>query len=202
MSSPAPLAANSDQALLTRAAAGDLEAFGVVYGRYRHVVYRFARAMTGATDAAEDITHDAFLAVLRDASRFDARRGALSTYLYGIVRNLCREHLRRASRVQPLDLDALDRPGEEGSVGRDSLADAELARLVRRALADLPSRYRELILLCDLHDVSYADAAYIVGCSVPAVRSRLHRGRHLLKASLAAALDPAVPLLKPVRCPV
>jgi RNA polymerase sigma-70 factor (ECF subfamily) len=201
MPSPAPFA-NSDQALLTRAAAGDLEAFGVIYGRYRHVVYRFARAMTGAPDAADDITHDAFLAVLREASRFDARRGSLSTYLYGIVRNLCREHLRRASRVQPMDLDALDRPGGEGNVDRDPLADAELARLVRRALADLPSRYRELILLCDLHDVSYAEAAHIVGCSVPAVRSRLHRGRQLLKASLAAALGPAMPLLKPVRCTV
>ena len=71
--------------------------------------------------------------------------------------------------------------------------------LVRRALAELPSRYRELILLCDLHDLSYADAAQIVGVSVPAVRSRLHRGRQRMKASLSARMPSPVSLLRPAR---
>ena len=108
MSSNQAAAPLSDQALLSQAAAGDLEAFGVIYGRYRQVVYRFARAMTGTADAADDITHDAFLAVLSEAARFDARRASLSTYLYGIVRNLCRAHLRRASRLQSMDGHASD----------------------------------------------------------------------------------------------
>jgi RNA polymerase sigma-70 factor (ECF subfamily) len=199
MSSPVPPSSDTDQALLERAAAGDLEAFGAIYGRYRPVVYRFARAMTGTGDAADDITHDAFLAVLGEASRFDARRASLSTYLYGIVRNLCRAHLRRASRLQPMDGHADGWLAEAADLS-DPLADAQVAALVRRALAGLPSRYRELILLCDLHELSYADAAQVVGASVPAVRSRLHRGRQLLKASLSPQLASFVPALRPARC--
>ncbi len=197
MSSHQAAAPLSDQALLSQAAAGDLEAFGVIYGRYRQVVYRFARAMTGTADAADDITHDAFLAVLSEAARFDARRASLSTYLYGIVRNLCRAHLRRASRLQPMDGHAFD---WLATAGGDPLADAQMASLVRRALATLPSRYRELVLLCDLHELSYADAAHVVGASVPAVRSRLHRGRRLLRASVSSQMAPPVPALKPARC--
>ena len=92
--------------------------------------------MTGSRDAAGDITHDAFLAVLADASRFDPRRASLSTYLYGIVRNLCRQRLRRASRLQPIDAATLERPADHAGASADPVADAELAVLVRRALAD------------------------------------------------------------------
>ena len=108
----------ADQALLAGAASGDLAAFGVIYERYQHAVYRFACAMTGSRDAAGDITHDAFLAVLADASRFDPRRASLSTYLYGIVRNLCRERLRRVSRLQPIDAATLERPTDNSASAR------------------------------------------------------------------------------------
>ena len=194
---PAP----ADQALLARAASGELEAFGAIYERYQHAVFRFACAMTGSRDAAADITHDAFLAVLADASRFDPNRASLSTYLYGVVRNLCRERLRRASRLQPMDAGVFDRPADRGAP-IDAVADAELAGLVRRALAELPSRYRELLLLCDVHDLSYADAAAIVGTSVPAVRSRLHRGRQQLRALLSARMVSPLSLLRPERCAI
>lgn len=187
--SPAPA---TDHALLARAASGDLEAFGVIYGRYHHVVYRFARAMTGAVDAAEDVTHDAFLALLAEAGRFDPRRASLTTYLYGVVRNLCRQRLRRTSRLQAMEDGDLERPADTGE-RVDPVADAQMARVVRRALATLPSRYRELVLLCDLHDLSYAEAAQVVGVSVPAVRSRLHRGRQRLKSAISAQLAAPVP---------
>ena len=194
MSSFAPAPA-TDQVLLARAAAGDLEAFGVIYGRYHHVVYRFARGMTGAGDAAEDVAHDAFLALLDDAGRFDPRRASLTTYLYGIVRNLCRQRLRRMSRWQPMAADLV----EPSAAGGDPVAEAQMARLVRRALATLPSRYRELVLLCDLHDLSYAEAAQVTGASVPAVRSRLHRGRQRLKAAMTAQLVVRTPAFKSAR---
>ena len=105
----------ADRALLARAASGDVEAFGAIYERYQHAVFRFACAMTGSRDAAADITHDAFLAVLADASRFDPNRASLSTYLYGVVRNLCRERLRRASRLQAMDTGLCDRPDGRGA---------------------------------------------------------------------------------------
>ena len=93
--------------------------------------------------------------------------------------------------------------GQESAIHPpDRLADAELASVVRRALARLPSRYRELILLCDLHDRSYAEAAQIVGASVPAVRSRLHRGRHLLRNAVSSQLARPALELRPARCAI
>jgi RNA polymerase sigma-70 factor (ECF subfamily) len=151
--------------------------------------------MTGAGDAAEDVAHDAFLALLDDAGRFDPRRASLTTYLYGIVRNLCRQRLRRLSRLQPMAADQV----EPAASGGDAVAEAQMARLVRRALATLPSRYRELVLLCDLHDLSYAEAAQVTGTSVPAVRSRLHRGRQRLKAAMAAQLAVRISPFKAAR---
>jgi RNA polymerase sigma-70 factor (ECF subfamily) len=192
----------ADPDLLTRAAAGDLDAFGVLYERYQQVAFRFACGMTGSRDAAADICHDAFLTVLAEAGRFDPRRAALSTYLYGVVRNLCRERLRRTSRLQLADAAALARRADPALTPPDLMVDAEQAALVREALAELPSRYRELVLLCDVHDRSYAEAAQIVGTSVPAVRSRLHRGRQQLKSALAARLSPTVTQLRPARCAV
>lgn len=193
-----------DGELLQRAAARDLEAFGLIYRRYQQVVYRFGRAMTGCPDAAEDITQEVFVALFEDLARYDPERASFTTYLYGIVRNLSRERLRRERRF--LSLDAirpssrrtayLDDPGE-------ALEGAELAARVRLALQKLPSRYRELIILCDLHGLSYADAAGIVRISLAAVRSRLHRGRHLLRRRLTQLMQAETRRpINPARCAV
>jgi DNA-directed RNA polymerase specialized sigma24 family protein len=87
-----------DGDLLQRAASGDREAFGLIYRRYQDVVYRFGRSMTGCPTAAEDITQEVFVALFRDLARYDAGRASFTTYLYGIVRNLSRERLRRERR--------------------------------------------------------------------------------------------------------
>lgn len=178
---PAP----PDPELLRRAAAGEVEAFTEIYHRYRQVIYRFACAMTGCAAAAEDVTQDVFVALVRDLAKYDAERASFTTYLYGIVRNLSRERLRRDRRF--LSLDAL-RPDRRASGAADPMAaleGAELAGQVRQALRRLPAQYRELILLCDLHGLSYADTALVVSISTSAVRSRLHRGRQLLRRQLS-----------------
>jgi RNA polymerase sigma-70 factor (ECF subfamily) len=172
--------------LLQRAASGDREAFGLIYRRYQDVVYRFGRSMTGCPAAAEDITQEVFVALFRDLARYDAGRASFTTYLYGIVRNLSRERLRRERRF--LSLDIFRSPASHFTYVSDpgeALDEAGLAAQVRTALQALPPRYRELIVLCDLHNVSYADAAAVVRASVSAVRSRLHRGRLLLRTRLA-----------------
>src|SRR6185295_4539150 len=87
-----------EKGLLERAAAGDVSAFEPIYQRYQHVVYRFGLAMTGSRDAAEDIAQEVFVTLVRDLGRYDSRRASFSTYLYGIVRNLSRERLRRDRR--------------------------------------------------------------------------------------------------------
>lgn len=182
-----------DPALLRRAVAGDQDAFTEIYQRYHQVVYRFGCAMTGSEPAAEDITQEAFVALFRDLSRYDPNRAAFTTYLYGIVRNLSRERLRRERRF--LSLDVLGSRNEAASYTPDpsgAMADAELASQVRLALGKLPARYRELIVLCDLHGLSYADTAVVVNISVAAVRSRLHRGRQILRRQLTRIASPAV----------
>lgn len=192
----------ADGALLAAAAAGDAEAFAVLYRRHAGAVLRFARTMTGAEDVAEDIAHDTFAAILAAAGRFDASRGAFSTYLYGVVRNLTRARLRRDGRLAVLgDLDdvaAVDVRGTDEP--HERLARARDAAALRLALRRLPSRYREVVILCDLHEVSYEDAARIVGASVPAVRSRLHRARRQLRAALTDDVATRVPAWTPARC--
>jgi RNA polymerase sigma-70 factor (ECF subfamily) len=175
-----------DVALLGDAIRGDLDAFGVLYRRHQQRVYRFARAMTGSSDAAEDITQEVFVVLLTDAGRFDPARAAFTTYVYGIVRNLSRHRVRRERPSVPVD--DVVRDGRDVDPDEDpsrTVEGAQLAGAVRQALLTLPSRYRELIVLCDLHDLSYEDAAAVVKASVPAVRSRLHKGRQLLRLRLA-----------------
>lgn len=186
MSSESGVADPPDLVLVARAAAGDSDAFTALFHRYQHVVYRFARVMTGKADAAEDITQEVFVAIYRDLANYDATRAAFTTYLYGIARNLTRARLRRERRFFPLDF-LTERRGQSSYTADPSsaLEDAQLASELRRALQKLPARYRELILLCDVHGLSYADAAIVAGLTTAAVRSRLHRGRQLLRRRLS-----------------
>jgi RNA polymerase sigma-70 factor, ECF subfamily len=189
--------------VLTRAAAGDPEAFAEIYRQYQHVVYRFGYAMTGSPSTAEDIAQETFVALFRELARYDPERASFTTYLYGIVRNLSRERLRKERRFLSLEaLNPVQRRAPEDADPSRALQDAELAEQVRRALRKLPARYRELIVLCDLHGMSYADAASITGISTAAVRSRLHRGRQLLRRQLSrvAGIDVAAAITQ--RCAI
>ncbi len=169
----------SDSDLMRLTAGGDRDAFATLYRRHGNTVYRFARLMTGCDSAAEDIVQEAFLSLMRDAARYDPRRASLPTYLYGIARHQTRRRLRRDRRFTLLD----DAEHEQAAGVVDAAGELEkqdeMQRL-RRAIVSLPSRYREAIVLCDLQDVSYADAAVTMCCAVGTVRSRLHRARHLL----------------------
>ena len=143
-----------DVALLGDATRGDLDAFATLYRRHQQRVYRFARAMTGSNEAAEDITQEVFVVLLTDAGRFDPARAAFTTYVYGIVRNMSRHRVRR-ERPGPSVEDVM-RDGRDIALDDDPsklVEGAEFAGAVRRALLSLPSRYRELIVLCDLHDL-------------------------------------------------
>ena len=173
---------------MRRTAAGDRDAFAALYHRHGTTVYRFARLMTGCDSAAEDIVQDAFLSLMRDAARYDPARASLPTYLYGVARHQTRRRLQRDRRF--VDLSACEGHAEAADpVGH--LAQAENLRLLRQAILGLPSRYREVIVLCDLQDVSYADAAAVLECAIGTVRSRLHRGRNLLADKMLRAQRPA-----------
>jgi RNA polymerase sigma-70 factor (ECF subfamily) len=190
-SSPDPNAIESragDIYLMQRTAAGDRGAFETLYRTHHATVYRFARLMTGSTTIAEDIVQEVFLALMRDASRYDPARASLTTYLYGSARHHTRRRLLRDRFLVRLDDQAdLCLPAASATAADDLIRQRDVQHL-RRAIVRLPARYREVIVLCDLQDVSYADAAQALGCAIGTVRSRLHRARHLLADKLQRGL--------------
>lgn len=174
----------SDEELLARIAARDVDAMSVLFHRRQQNVYRFALHLTGSSTVADDVTQDVFVEVIRDAAKFEAGRAPVAAWLCGIARNLVRRRLNADRRDEPLDD---EREGSEPAVHPDPLGDltrAESLEALRRAVLSLPLRYREAVVLCDLHETPYADAAVALGCAIGTVRSRLHRGRALLAIKL------------------
>ena len=169
---------------MARMGQGDRHAFAELFRRHQATVFRFARQMSGSRDVAEDITQDVFVTLMQQGDRFDPRRASLTTYLYGISRNLTLRRLGRRSRRVTVDLDDVDHGRTPALVVEpDPPADIDrtndLARL-RRAILALPLLHREVIVLCELHELSYDQAANVVGCPVGTIRSRLSRARRAL----------------------
>ena len=180
---------HTDEDLLRRTAAGDGEAFAALFERRQGDVYRFALHMTGERAVADDVTQDVFLIVMRDAHRYEPGRSTATAWLCGIARNVARQ---RFDRDRPLQSLATDQAGDGGigpTVHPDPLGDithAERLATLRAALLSLPVRYREAVVLCDLQELTYAEAADVLGCAIGTVRSRLHRARALLTVKLTA----------------
>jgi RNA polymerase sigma-70 factor (ECF subfamily) len=178
----------ADADLVRRATVGDGDAFGAIFERYHQVVYRFARAMTGSREAAEDVTQEVFVVLIRDLRRYRPEQASLSTYLYGIARNVSRDRLRRERRLLSFVLRAATHTGDAHPLDPlERVVATEIGAEVRRALARIPVKYREVVILCDVHDLAYAEAGAALGLSTAAVRSRLHRGRKLLRKQLCQA---------------
>jgi RNA polymerase sigma-70 factor (ECF subfamily) len=181
-----PLVNVEDAELLRLMLGGDSSAFGLLYDRLQGGIYRFALRMSGSEAFAEDVVHDVFIALMRDGHQFDAVRGTLTAYLYGIARNRILKRLaKERSFVSLTASDAEGEPSyEDLLVSPDNplldLSRHETAEVVRQAIGALPLHYREVVLLCNLHEMNYEQAAAVLGCAVGTVRSRLHRARLLL----------------------
>lgn len=175
-----------EAALVARAANGETEAFRLLFEQHHAAMFRFAYRLTGAVDAAEDITHESFV-LLMERRSFDHRRGPLRHFLYGIVRNLVRHRNQRNSREIPWDSDGDHCHPFVCPAVVDSAAD--LSAAVQAALSVLPPLQREAVVLCDFEELSLADAAVTVACDVGTMKSRLHRGRENLRRILAPCRD-------------
>src|SRR3984893_12998762 len=172
-----------DGELLRSMLAGDEDALATLYQRRQGSVYRFALQMSGSPALAEDVTQEVFMALLRDGTTYDSARGALNWFLLGIARNLVRQRLGREHFYAALADDPSDGVANEPqalSDPLDELARSETIATVRKAVLSLPQRYREVVVLCELQEMSYAEAASVLDCAIGTVRSRLHRGRALL----------------------
>ena len=176
----------SDETLLSRIADGDVESLSVLFRRRQQNVYRFALHLTGSAAVADDVTQDVFVTVIRDARKFEPGRALVRAWLCGIARNLVRRRLAVDRGAASIDAD----DGLEAALPAASpdplqdLTSSEAIEALRRAVLSLPIRYREVVVLCDLQELSYADAAAALACPLGTVRSRLNRGRALLTAKM------------------
>ena len=183
-----------DDVLLRRVAKGDEEAFTLLYRRHQAAMYRFALRMTGSVWAAEEIVQDVFMTLMRAPKKYDSQRGTLGGYLYGIARNRVMKYRERLPREVSLEQKNEDGSGA-GIVLQDVVTPANCAETrermeqVRAAVLELPAEFREAVVLCELEEMSYEEAAQAAGCPIGTIRSRLHRGRALLLAKLEMLRD-------------
>jgi RNA polymerase sigma-70 factor (ECF subfamily) len=176
------MAEASDHDLLRRMAAGDAEAFTMLYRRRQAGVYRYALQMSGSEPLAEDVVQEVFLTLMRDTGSYDPERGSVAAFLYGIARN---HVLRRLERRWMARDEAVEEPAAADHP-ESEMARAEMIASVRAAVLALPVHYREVVVLCDLEETDYVEAAAALGCAVGTVRSRLHRARQMLAERLHA----------------
>ncbi|HEX8888551.1 MAG TPA: RNA polymerase sigma factor [Pyrinomonadaceae bacterium] len=198
----------SDDELLRLMVAGDESAFVTLYRRRQAGIYRFALQMSGSEAIAEDVVQEVFMVLMNEAGNYDSAKGSLSAYLYGVARNHVLRSLSRDRSFVSIG-DSYEEEGQdvhEQLIAQDDpLADltrSEMIESVRQAVMALPPHYREVVILCDLHEMSYAEAAQVLSCAVGTIRSRLHRARTLLIEKLRATKerDEAQPIVNSARC--
>jgi RNA polymerase sigma-70 factor (ECF subfamily) len=184
--------------LLRRAARGEEAAFVRIYRAHQATLYRFALRMTGSAWNAEEIVQESFMALLHNAERYDASRGEVGAFLFGIARNFVRKRNARGPAELPFEDDgelphgtsAAANAGARGPASPADLAEqTQRVEQVRRAVLELPEEFREAVALCDLEEMSYEEAAKLLDCPIGTIRSRLHRGRALLAAQLEILRD-------------
>jgi len=179
--------------LLARLASGDTSALEPIYRREAGPVYRYALALCGNAAWAADATQEAFVALADRPHAFDAARGSLGAYLAGVARHALLACLRQAREQVPL-------PDDDGPAGGEPLAPAQEpvspeSLLVREqsstrlwaALRTLPWPFREALVLVDLQERPYAEAAAIAGIELNTLRTRVHRARLKLAQQLGAS---------------
>ncbi len=172
----------SEADLVREARRGNEPAFLTIYSRHRTPLFRFVCRLAGSVAVAEDVTQECFLALVRDAG-FDAERGTLQAYLFGMARNLVFRLLRISERESEEEAEPaapLDILGE--------LLSSERAALVADAVRSLPALQREAIVLFEYEELPLDEIASITGVDIGAVKARLHRARESLRKRLAALL--------------
>jgi RNA polymerase sigma-70 factor (ECF subfamily) len=183
-----------ERELIERAKTGDERAFTELYKRYRETVFNFSYNVCHNKDYAEEVVQDTFINVFRKLHQYDGR-AKFSTWLYSIVVNNCQMHNRRSKLEQAtISLDHLDsmadteasyEPPATDDLRPDTMvAMAELEEALHGALQKLPLDYRLPYVLRELEGLSNEEAAEVLGMSLPAFKSRLHRARAFVRTAL------------------
>jgi RNA polymerase sigma-70 factor (ECF subfamily) len=175
-----PAHVSADIRLIERFREGERDAFAEIYRVHHPAVFRFAFYMTADRDAAAEVTQETFVWLIDHAGRFDPARGDLGAFLGGVARQMIRKRNRSLLRWLPFERARRVENRSPDSAPGSGIERAIDAAALRAAVARLPLRYRETVVLCDLESQSYEEAARALGCAVGTIRSRLHRGRELL----------------------
>jgi RNA polymerase sigma-70 factor (ECF subfamily) len=179
----------SDSELLQRSLAGDENAFVVLYEKLKGGIFRYAFYMTNSIPAAEEVTQEVFISLLREGRRYRQELGDVGAFAFGIARNLVRRIERRERVYQSMPDDrVLEKMSKALAQNPETLPAAmvrgEVVLKVQAAITALPDHYRQAVVLCDLCELSYAEAASRLNCAIGTVRSRLNRGHALLAQKL------------------
>ncbi len=179
------MAGPADEELLRRLRGGDEDAFVTLYRRRHGGIYRFALRVSGSKAAAEDVAQEVFMSLMNGGGQFDPARGSFSAYLFGIARHQLfrrmeqdRNFFAASCEGETTDSRVAEVPAHADPVG--NLEREELIDSLRRAIATLPLHYREVVVLCDLEELTYGEAAQVIRCPEGTVRSRLNRARAML----------------------
>ena len=175
-----------DAELIASLHAGDERALGVLLSRHAPGIYRFGLKMCRDPEDAKDVVQDTLLAAARGIRDF---RGAssLSTWLYTVARNFCIKKRRGPKAAAAVSLDEAPAAIETASSAAapdEAAADRELGAALERAIASLDPRYREVLVLRDVEGLSAVEVAEVLGITVQAVKSRLHRARLEMRSQL------------------
>jgi RNA polymerase sigma-70 factor (ECF subfamily) len=185
---------DTDIHLLRQLRGGTAAAFQTLYRRHQGPLYRFALLRCGCAGSAADVVQEVFMGLLTDSFKFDPLRGALPNFLFGVARKLILKHEHPRLREQALPEHEHEHEHDDADdADSDCMAHEPLARLlndelaeqVRHALALLAPHYRDVVILYEMHGLSYLDIAEICQIDIGTVRSRLSRGRAALAKRLA-----------------
>ena len=174
----------TDEKLLADAAQGNINAFQILYQRYRDPIFRFAYRMLGSVEAAEDVAHDCFLSLIRQPGRFDSTKASFRTYLYAAARNLAAKQYQSFGRETALDELSEEPAGTDRNEPMAQVLDGELASELAGAIATLPPLQREALVLFEYEELSLAEIGEIVGVDANTVKARLFRAREKLRTKL------------------
>lgn len=176
--------------LIRRCKAGDEDAWREFIDTYKHVVYSFAYDMLRNPEDAEDVAQEVFINAFRAIGSFrgDAR---ISTWLYRVTKNACLNFIRQRERSTWESLDDQDGNWEElldcddeMPTPEELMLTNELREVVRGKIDELPPIYRTAIIMCDMRQLSYDEAARILGVPVGTLKSQVFRARRMLKEKL------------------
>lgn len=185
---------NPDHELLLAARQGSSDAIATLYQRHSPLIYRYALRLNRDVAVAEEITQEVFLALIRHTERYDPERGAqLSTWLCGIARRQLWRHLERNQRFVPLDssdseAEPFDPPSPDDGPA-EILSRSEALAALREGLESLPLLLKEIVILCDLEELTYQQVSVILEIPIGTVRSRLHRARARLAILLRNSME-------------